>query len=106
MRKQGLNSRIIAINGHVLNEVYIPEKKKWKVFDPDFNVSLPFSLKECEYPDNSQSILNIYQIAGVSELLSTKLLNFFLTNEDNFNFKDSSAYQPKISCIESTLFHK
>jgi len=104
MRKQGFNSRIIGITGHVLNEVYIPEKKKWKVFDPDINVTLPFSLQECENSDNSQSIFDIYKNAGVSDSQSTKYLNFFLTKEDNFNHKHSQSYQSRLSCIEKFSF--
>lgn len=104
MRTQGINSRIIAINGHVLNEVYIPEKKKWTVFDPNFNVTLPFSLQECEDPRNSQSILNIYNNAEAPASGSAKIINFFLTTEDNYNYKHSQSYQPRLSCIEKFSF--
>lgn len=104
MKKQGFNSRIIGITGHVLNEVYIPEKKKWKVFDPDFNVTLPFSLQECEDPCNNQSILNIYNNAGAPDSGSAKIINFFLTTEDNYNYKHSQSYQSRLSCIEKFSF--
>lgn len=46
LRDQGVESRILRLSGHVVNEVLI--EAQWKVFDNDYNVSFNASLSELE----------------------------------------------------------
>lgn len=94
MREQKLTSRIISINGHVLNEAYLPEEQKWQVFDPDYNLTLPLSLEECESPENNHIIFNSYINTGISNNLTERIVNMFQTKEDNFNLKIPSPTTP------------
>ncbi|MGE3776762.1 MAG: transglutaminase domain-containing protein [Pirellulaceae bacterium] len=88
LRYQGLESRIVWLNGHVLNEVLV--EGAWQVFDPDYDVAFGASLKELEAdPDRAYGA---YRGAGLSEAEARKFAEMFESERDNWHFKTSQHY--------------
>ena len=63
LKEQGITSRILMLNGHVVNEVLVNDK--WQVCDPDFNVVFYQSLKELEA--NPEEVFQAYKTAGLTD---------------------------------------
>ena len=97
LREQNIESRILGLNGHVLNEVLID--RKWKVYDPDFNVIFNESLKQLE--DNSDRVYQAYRMAGGTHEESKYLEKIFASHEDNWHFRTSKCFAMKTYMIET-----
>ena len=100
LRKQGFDSRILGVTGHVLNEVLI--EGKWKVFDSDYNVVFDASLKELENEPNR--IYQAYKNAGRPEKEARNWQKVIGTEADNWHFKSSNLYDVKVYVIETASF--
>jgi hypothetical protein len=101
LREQNIESRILSLNGHVLNEVLIDGK--WRVYDPDFNVIFDESLKELE--DNSNRVYRAYWMAGRTHEESTYLEMIFASHEDNWHFSTSKHFAIKNYIIETVSIY-
>jgi len=101
LREQKIESRILGLNGHVLNEVFIDGK--WRVYDPDFNVIFEESLKELE--DNFNKVYRAYRIAGRTHDESKYLEKVFASHEDNWHFSTSKHYDIKKYFIETVSIY-
>lgn len=96
MREQGIQSRIIKLGGHVLNEVLIDGE--WKVYDADYNVVFDVSLKELE--NNSIKVYQAYLRAGRPEDEAKHWQNVFATDADNWHYKKTRTYREEEYYIE------
>jgi hypothetical protein len=101
LREQNIESRILGLNGHVLNEVLID--RKWRVYDPDFNVIFEESIKVLE--DNSDKVYQAYRRAGRTHEESKYLEKIFASHEDNWHFRTSKDYAIKTYIIETGSFY-
>jgi hypothetical protein len=101
LREQNIESRILGLNGHVLNEVLID--RKWRVYDPDFNVIFDEPLKELE--DNSERVYQAYRRAGRNHEESKYLEKIFASQEDNWHFRTSKDFAMKTYIIETISFY-
>lgn len=88
LREQDIESRIIELNGHVLNEVLLDHK--WKTYDPDFNVVFKESIKQLE--SDSIKVNQAYLGAGRSKEEAIYLAQAFTSSEDNWHFSTSEKY--------------
>jgi hypothetical protein len=88
LKYQGIESRILGISGHVLNEVYVGGK--WLVADPDYNIVFNYSLREIE--DNPELIGKSYLNVGLNEIQINEIKGFFASKDDNWHFKNPVAY--------------
>lgn len=86
--EQGIESRILGLNGHVLNEVLIDGE--WYVADPNYNVTFDASLAELE--DNPFKVYQAYREAGLPEQTARHWQDVFGTAADNWHFRSSLAY--------------
>jgi hypothetical protein len=96
LRDQNIQSRIIKLGGHVLNEVLVDGN--WRVYDPDFNVVFDASLKELE--DNSIKAYQAYLRAGRPEAEARQWQKVFATDADNWHYKKTSTYREEKYYIE------
>jgi hypothetical protein len=96
LRDQDIQSRIIKLGGHVLNEVLIDGN--WRVYDPDFNVVFRASLKELE--DNPVKAYQAYLLAGRPEAEAKQWEKLFATDADNWHYKKTSTYRGEKYYIE------
>jgi len=101
LRSQGIESRILSLNGHVLNEVLINEK--WRVYDPMFNIVFNASLKQLE--SNPERVYQVYTKGGLSENEAKQYQHIFSTDEDNHYFETSRHYSWRKSLIEEASFY-
>ncbi len=69
LRYQGIVSRILGINGHILNEVFVDGR--WRVVDPDYNVVFDHSLRELE--DHPELVTKQYLGVGLSPPVVDKI---------------------------------
>lgn len=88
LRYQGIVSRILAINGHILNEVFVGGS--WRVVDPDYNVVFDHSLRELE--DNPDLVVPQYLGAGLTQGQAEEIRGFFATKDDNWHYVNSATY--------------
>jgi len=102
LREQGIKSRILALNGHVLNEVLI--ERRWQVYDPEFNVVFNASLDDLEKdPDR---VYQAYKNAGRPNVEAKHWEEIFATDADNKHFENTRDYKKiKSILLEKTSFY-
>lgn len=64
MQSNHIKARIVAFDGHVINEINIDDGRWW-VFDPDFGVIIPMSLDQMK--NSLEQTLTYYKTAGYSD---------------------------------------
>jgi hypothetical protein len=89
LKQQGIISRILGLNGHILNEVII--NGKWFVFDPQYNLVFKQSMKELEN-DSRNTVYEAYMGIGLSEQNAMHFQKVFTTDVDNWHFNTSKSY--------------
>lgn len=92
----GIKSRMIGVNGHILNEALID--KQWIVLDSDYNVIIYASLDEIE--DNPELIAKPYFDAGLSENEISALKGYFASKYDNWHYLSPAHYSVRDYVIE------
>ena len=101
LREQDIQSRIIKLGGHVLNEVLID--CEWKVYDADYNVVFDVSLKELE--NNSINVYQAYLRDGRPEDESKHWQKVFATYADNWHYKKTRTYLEEKYYIEAAALY-
>ena len=101
LREQNIDSRIIVVEGHVVNEVLID--KKWYVYDAVYNVKLNASLEYLEA--NPERVFIAYKNAGLSDDSARQFQRMFATVADNFQYRSSDYYAPGRITIERASFY-
>ncbi len=96
LRDQNMESRIIGLNGHIVNEVFVGGE--WKVYDPTFNIVFEASLKKLE--DNPEIVYHAYRMVGRTHEEAKYLQKIFASHEDNWHFPTSKHYDVKKYIIE------
>ena len=85
---RGIESRILGLNGHVVNEVRI--ENEWRVCDPQHGIVFDHSLEELERsPD---TVYRVYRAWGRNHEESEGWREIFATGDDNFSFESAAAY--------------
>jgi hypothetical protein len=102
LKEQGITSRILGLNGHVLNEVVVDGK--WKVYDPQHNVIFAASMKELEN-DSRNPVYVAYKNIGLSESDAKHFQEVFTSDVDNWHYKSSKAYSIVGYIIEKISFY-
>jgi hypothetical protein len=101
LREQGINSRILALSGHVVNEVYI--ENKWYVVDSTYNIIINKSL--CELENNSELVYQAYINAGRPEDEAKKWKSIYQSAGNNWHFMSSKIYGLKRYLIEKIALY-
>ena len=96
LREQDIQSRIVKLGGHVVNEVLI--KGKWRVYDSDYNVVFDASLKDLENDPNQ--VFEGYVRAGRPKEEARYWQNVFATDADNWHYKKTRTYRDEKYYIE------
>jgi hypothetical protein len=96
LREQKIQSRIIKLGGHVLNEVL--NNGKWRVYDSDYNVVFNASLKDLE--NDSIRVYQAYVLAGRPEDEAKHWQKVFATDADNWHYKKTRTYSDEKYYIE------
>jgi hypothetical protein len=86
--EQGIESRILGLSGHVINEVLIDGK--WKVYDSNYNVVFNGSLSDLE--SNPEQVYRTYIDAGYEEGTARNWQAVYGSPENNWHFRNSLAY--------------
>jgi hypothetical protein len=97
--EQGIESRILGLGGHVINEVLIDNK--WKVYDSNYNVVFDESLNELE--NHPQHVYEGYLNAGYTESTARNWQEVYGSAENNFHFRNSQSYSSTIYLIFEKL---
>ena len=89
LKEKGIQSRMIVLSGHVVVHAEISEKKnEWWVLDPDYGVTIPYSISHIEA--NPQIIEPYYANLGYSEATISVLVKT-CGKEGNVLIKDNGA---------------
>ena len=96
LKEQGITSRILMLNGHVVNEVLVNDK--WQVCDPDFNVVFYQSLKELEA--NPEEVFQAYKTAGLTDNEALQWKKIFSSDVDNWHVGSSISYSTDAYILE------
>jgi hypothetical protein len=76
LKEKGINSRMVALSGHVVLQSEVSEKNnEWWVLDPDYGVVIPYSISDIEA--NPQIIKDYYSKAGYDEPTILKLVSVY-----------------------------
>lgn len=100
LRNQDIEARILALEGHVLNEVKI--NGTWRVYDSDFNVSFKESLRTLE--NNPEKVFQVYKDAGISVDQAKYIQEIFESHTDNWHYLTSIRYSPRQYVLEKASF--
>jgi hypothetical protein len=100
LRSKNIESRILALGGHVVNEAYIDGY--WRVYDPEYNVVFNYSLRELEEQPNR--VYLSYKNAGRPEKEALHWKGIFASYDDNWHYESSKIYAPKKYVIENLSF--
>jgi hypothetical protein len=100
LREQGIDSRILGLGGHVLNEVLI--EGQWRVYDPTYNVVFGASLDELE--SDPDVVYQAYRSIGRPDSEAKHWQNVFSTKADNWHFRSSRTYDLAGYLIERASF--
>lgn len=87
--EEGIESRIIGLGGHVLNEVQVDGH--WRVMDSNNNVVFNHSLAELE--TNPTLVYETYLAAGLAEGTARNWEQVFGSPENNWHFRNSLTYK-------------
>ncbi len=96
LEEEGIESRILALSGHVVNEVRID--RAWRVCDPDYGVVFDCSLDELER--SPETVFRAYRAAGLSVDEARRWRAVFTSAEDNTPFPSATAYRPGDALFE------
>jgi len=101
LKEQSIASRILGLNGHVLNEVLVDGH--WRVYDPDFNVIFHQSMKELEA--SPEKVFQVYRAAGLTDNEALQWQKIFSSDVDNWHFGSSISYSTDAYIIEKLAFY-
>ncbi|VAW76153.1 hypothetical protein MNBD_GAMMA13-32 [hydrothermal vent metagenome] len=101
LRKQGIKSRILGLQGHVVNETLI--NGQWKVYDPDYNIVFNATLQDLE--NNPTQAYQTYLASGAPDSTAKNFEQAFATEADNFRYKKTVAYRGEKYYIEITSLY-
>jgi hypothetical protein len=101
LREQKIQSRIIKLGGHVVNEVLI--NGEWKVYDSDYNVVFNASLKDLE--NDSIHVYRSYVDAGRPEDEAKHWQKVFASDADNWHYKKTRTYAEEKYYIEGASLY-
>lgn len=101
LRQQGIDSRILKLQGHVVNEVLVGDN--WNVYDSDYNINFHATLQHLE--NNPSQVYQAYIEAGASEGTAKNFEAAFATAADNFRYKKTRSYREEKHYIESASLY-
>ena len=101
LREQDIESRIIKLGGHVLNEVLVDDD--WRVYDSDFNVVFDASLNALER--DPESVYRSYVAAGRPEAEAEQWKEIFASSADNWHYKKTENYRGEKFYIEAAALY-
>ena len=101
LRKQDIDSRILALQGHVVNEVLV--NGEWKVYDSDYNITFGTTLQDLE--NNPSKVYQAYLNSDATEETAKNFEEAFATAEDNFRYKKTRSYREEKHYIEAASLY-
>jgi len=101
LREQGIESRILGLKGHVVNEVLVGGK--WKVYDADYDVVFDTSLKDLE--DHPEKVEAAYKAAGRPEEEARHWRDVFAASDNHENFRSAMMYSPRRYLVETAALY-
>jgi Transglutaminase-like superfamily len=78
----GLKTRLIGLKGHVVAEVYLPDKG-WRVVDSDMGIFWDHDLDSFGVNPNEEQVKNKLLTRGFSEEMSQNFAQVYTTQENN-----------------------
>lgn len=96
----GLKTRLIGLSGHVVAEVYLPEKG-WRVVDPDMGIFWNHDLDSFGVNPSEEQVRNELLALGYSEKLSRRFSQVYVSQENNFRKEYPSS--PNRFLLEKVL---
>ena len=97
--EQGIESRILALGGHIINEILVDDK--WKVYDSNYNVIFDESLNDLE--NHPERVYQAYRDMGYAESTAKYVQDAYGTPENNFHFRNSQSYSSTMYLIFEKL---
>ncbi len=79
----GLKTRIVGLSGHVVAEVFLPDKG-WRVVDPDMGIFWDHDLGSFGVNPNEEHVRNKFLALGYSEKISRNFSRVYVSQENNF----------------------
>ncbi len=96
LREQDIKSRILGLQGHVVNEVLV--NGGWKVYDSDYNVVFGATLQDLE--NDPYRVYQAYIGVGTPDDTAKLFQKAFATEADNFRYKKTRVYREEKYYIE------
>lgn len=104
LQEQGIESRILASEGHILNEVKVGGK--WIVVDPTFNVIFNASVKELEgHPEIVYQKYKNSRNDKYDKTVANYMKKLFEKPGSHRTIQDSQVYRPTHYDIEKPSFY-
>ncbi len=90
LQDQGIEARILTLNGHVVNEARIDGQ--WRVCDPDHGIVFDHSLDELE--GAPETVYRVYRAWGHSHEEAAGWREIYASRDDNDRLEGSVDYDP------------
>jgi len=100
LNKNGINSKIIGLSGHVIATSDI-KNNKWIILDPDYGVNVPFNIKDIE--ENPDIIAPYYSEEGY-DTSRVNVLKRIFGKEGNRIVENAGVYCGKSGRVEKMSY--
>lgn len=97
-RINGVDARLVALNGHVVSEVRTGDG--WQIADPDYGVVFTSDLDTLESGHMSAVMEEKLRLRGYSDASIARYVEFFETPEDNAVLDVGSVSSPRLHAFE------
>jgi hypothetical protein len=101
LKEKGFDSRFVALTRHRVSTVRL-SNGKWWVIDPNYNVVLPYSLKEIE--SNPKIVKQFYKNKGFSDTISSSMIDIYEKKGNRVYNKNGGKWYYTKSKIEYWLY--
>ncbi|MAE71029.1 MAG: hypothetical protein CME06_11255 [Gemmatimonadetes bacterium] len=101
LNDQGIESRILALSGHVVNEARIDER--WRVCDPDYGIVFDHSLEALER--SPETVYEVYRAWGRPHDEAEGWREIFATRDDNTAYESAVDYRGDDASFERAALY-
>jgi len=89
-KELGLKTRLTGLKGHVVAEVFLPDKG-WRVVDPDMGIFWDHDLGSFGVNPSEEQVKNKLLTRGFSEEISQNFARVYTTQENNYRMEYPTA---------------
>lgn len=102
LKLNNINSRILALDGHVVNEVQVGINSQWLVYDADYGVITNSTLRLLE--ERPDILRLLYHGKAEALEIEETIVNSFISHNDNVHFLSVFSFQPEMALVEKISY--